>query len=286
MGNKALLYVLIYISYSSNTSGVKNVKMMFRIKKINSIISNSTAIHSVKRCFSQSKINDSTVKEATNLYNKVKTIFTIKVVGGLAAILIASLPITVYGFDYYDQWNINETLLEGQNVKTKPNYYERTDITGLLTSTISPSNKDEGKYYIISGVKGVGKTTSVMHFTKSRYNNKDVNNKGGVVYVSFDDANDFGKAFADAISYTTIYRPSLFRLFYFRLFSILPTVDATDSKKTFEACREKFYRAVENYKKITGNTPILIIDNVNNFLELKLVNHFLNFCKRELKKMR
>jgi hypothetical protein len=74
---------------------------MFRIKKINSIISNSTAIHSVKRCFSQSKINDSTVKEATNLYNKVKTIFTIKVVGGLAAILIASLPITVYGFDYY-----------------------------------------------------------------------------------------------------------------------------------------------------------------------------------------
>ena len=256
---------------------------MFRIKKINSIISNSTAIHSVKRCFSQSKINDSTVKEATNLYTKVKTIFTIKVVGGLAAILIASLPITVYGFDNYDQWNINETLLEGQNVEASTDFYERKDITGLLSSKISPSNKMEKNYYIISGVKGVGKTTSVMHFTNSRYKNKDVNNKGGVIYVSCDDVNDFGKAFADAISYSTMYRPSLFRLFYFRLFSILPTVDATDSKKMFEACREKFYRAVENYKKITGNTPILIIDNVNNFLINESSKSFLQVLQKRAK---
>jgi hypothetical protein len=71
------------------------------------------------------------------------------------------------------------------------------------------------------------------------------------------------------------------------IFSILPTaVDATDSKKTFDACKKKFYHAVNKYKEITGKTPILIIDNVNTFLLMKLVNHFFKFCKRELKKMR
>ena len=235
------------------------------MNKIKSIISNTTTINSFKRYLSQSKINDNTVKEAI-FFDKDKTIFIIKVVSGLALTLLASLPIAAYGFDHYDQLNINETLIQGQNVKTKPNYYERKDITELLSSKISPSDNDEANYYIISGVKGVGKTTSVMHFTKSRYNNKDINNKGGVIYVSCDDVNDFGKAFADAISYSTIYEPSLFRLFYVRLFSILPTADATDSKNTFDACRKKFYHAVNNYKKMTGNTPILIIDNVNNFL--------------------
>ena len=240
------------------------------MNKIKYIIINSTNINSVKRYLSQSKINDITVKEATNLFNKVKTIFTIKVAGGLAAAFIAasiaSLPIAAYGFDYYDQRKVNENLIQGQNVEASTDYYERKDITGLLSSKISPSNKKEKNYYIISGVKGVGKTTSVMHFTKSRYKNKDTSNKGGVIYVSCDDVNDFGKAFADAISYSTIYEPSLFRLFYVRLFSILPTVDATDSKNTFDACRKKFYHAVNNYKKMTGNTPILIIDNVKNFL--------------------
>jgi len=137
------------------------------MNKIKSIISNTTTINSVKRYFSQSKINDNTVKEeATNLYNKAKNYFTIKVVGGLALTFIASIPTVAYGFDYYDQWNINETLLEGQNVKASTDYYEREDITGLLSSKISPSNKKGKKYYIISGVKGVGKTTSVIHFTK------------------------------------------------------------------------------------------------------------------------
>ena len=148
-----------------------------------------------------------------NKINKVKTIFTMKVVGGLAAAFIVSLPIAAYGFDYYDQRKINETLLEGQNVKTSTDYFERKDITGLLSSKISPSNEKNKNYYIISGVKGVDKTTSVMHFTKSRYNSKDVNNKGGVIYESCDDVIDFGKAFADAISYSTIYEPSIFRKF-------------------------------------------------------------------------
>ena len=244
---------------------------------IKSIISNTTTINSVKRYLSQSKINDNTVvKEATNLLNKVKTSLTIKVVGGLAAAFIVSLPIAAYGFDYYDQWNINETLIQGQNVETKPNYYERKDITELLSSKISPSDKDEANYYIISGVKGVGKTTSVMHFTKSRYNNKDINNKGGVIYVSCSrNFNDFGKAFADSISYSTIYKPSLFRKFYGSIFSILPIVDGKNSKDTFDACKEKFYYAVKNYKKITGNTPILIIDNVNNFLINETAKSFL-----------
>ena len=241
--------------------------MMFRMNKIKSRISNTTTINSVKRYLSQSKINDNTVKEATNLFNKVKTIFTIKVVGGLTAAFIVSLPITAYGFEYYDQRNINGNLIQGQNVEASTDYYEREDITGLLSSKISPSNKKEKNYYIISGVKGVGKTTSVMHFTKSRYNSKDVNNKGGVIYVSCDDVTEFGKAFADAISYSTIYEPSLFR--------ILPNVDATDSKKTFDACRKKFYHAVKNYKKKTGNTPILIIDNVNNFLINETAKSFL-----------
>ena len=250
---------------------------------IKSRISNTTTINSVKRYLSQSKINDNTVKEATNLFNKVQTIFTMKVVGGLTAAFIVSLPITAYGFDYYDQWKVNETLLEGQNIKTSTDYYERTDITGLLSSKISPSNKKEKNYYIISGVKGVGKTTSVIHFTKSRYNNKDVNNKGGVIYVSCDDVNDFGKAFADAISYSTIYEPSLFRLFYVSIFSILPSVDATDSKKTFDACRKKFYHAVKNYKKKTGNTPILIIDNVNNFRINETAKSFLQILQKRAK---
>ena len=193
------------------------------------------------------------------------------------------MPIAPYVFNYYDQWNINETLLEGQNVEASTDYYERKDITGLLSSKISPSDKDEANYYVISGVKGVGKTTSVMQFTKSRYNNKDVNNKCGVIYVSCDDVNDFGKTFADAISYSTIYEPSIFRKFYIRLFSILPTVDATDSKKTFDACRKKFYHAVDNYKKITGNTPILIIDNVNNFLINETGKSFLQILQKRAK---
>jgi len=252
---------------------------MNKIKSI--IINTTTSINSVKRYLSQSKINDN--KEATNLFNKVKTIFTMKVIGGLTAAFIVSLPITAYGFDYYDQWKINETLLEGQNIETKPNYYERTDITGLLSSKISPSNKDEANYYIISGVKGVGKTTSVIHFTKSRYNNKDVNNKGGVIYVSCDDIDKFGKAFADAISYSTIYKPSIFRKFY-SVFSILVTVDATDSKKTFDACEENFYHAVNNYKKITGKTPILIIDNVHNFLINETGKSFLQILQKRAKR--
>ena len=249
--------------------------MMFRMNVIKSIISNTTTINSVKRYLSQSKINDNTVKEATNLLNNVQTIFAMKVVGGLTAAFIVSLPIAAYGFDYYDQRNINETLIQGQNVETKPNYYERRDITELLSSKISPSDKDEANYYIISGVKGVGKTTSVMHFTKSRYNNKDINNKGGVIYVSCDDANKFGKAFADSISYSRIYKPSLFRKFYGSIFSILPIVDGKNSKDTFDACRKKFYHAVKNYKKITGNTPILIIDNANNFLINETAKSFL-----------
>jgi len=257
---------------------------MFRMNVIKSRISNTTTINSVKRYLSQSKINDNTIKEATNLLNKVQTIFTMKVVGGLTAAFIVSLPIAAYGFDYYDQRNINETLIQGQNVETKPNYYERRDITELLSSKISPSDKDEANYYIISGVKGVGKTTSVMHFTKSRYNNKDINNKGGVIYVSCSrNFNDFGKAFADSISYSTIYEPSLFRLFYVSIFSILPSVDATDSKKTFDACRKKFYHAVKNYKKITGNTPILIIDNVNNFLINETAKSFLQILQKRAK---
>jgi Cdc6-like AAA superfamily ATPase len=242
---------------------------------IKSIISNTTTINSVKRYLSQSKINDNTVKEAT--------IFIIKVVSGLALTFIASLPIAAYGFDYYDQLNINETLLQGQNVKTKPDYYERKDITELLSSKISPSNKDEGKYYIISGVKGVGKTTSVMYFTKSRYNSKDFNNKGGVIYVSCDDANKFGKAFADAISYSTIYEPSLLRKFYASILNILPTVNVKNSKDTFDACEEKFYRAVNNYKKLTGNMPTLIIDNVNNFLADETSKSFLQVLQKRAK---
>jgi len=250
--------------------------MIFRMNVIKSIISNTTTINSVKRYLSQNKINDNTVvKETTNLLNKVKTSLTIKVVGGLAAAFIVSFPIAAYGFDYYDQWNINETLIQGQNVEASTDYYERRDITELLSSKISPSNKKEKNYYIISGVKGVGKTTSVMHFTKSRYNNKDINNKGGVIYVSCDDVDDFGKAFADSISYSTIYKPSLFRKFYGSIFSILPIVDGKNSKDTFDACKEKFYYAVKNYKKITGKTPILIIDNVNNFLINETAKSFL-----------
>jgi Cdc6-like AAA superfamily ATPase len=184
-----------------------------------------------------------------------------KVVGGLTATFIVSLPIVAYGFDYYDQRNINETLIQGQNVETKPNYYERRDITELLSSKISPSDKDEANYYIISGVKGVGKTTSVMHFTKSRYNNKDINNKGGVIYVSCDDANKFGKAFADAISYSAIYEPSIFRG------RILPTANHGSSEDIFNACEQKFYKAAKNYKAKTGKVPVLIIDNVNYLVE-------------------
>jgi len=235
---------------------------MFRMNKIKSIISNTTTMNSVKRYLSQSKSHEKTVKN--------KFIFTtIKIFNGLTLTFIVSLPIVAYGFgfDYYDQWNINETLIQGQNVETSTDYYERKDITELLSSKISPSDQMESNYYIITGVKGVGKTTSVMHFTFSRYNNKDFNNKGGVIYVSCpDDVDDFGKAFADAISYSTIYRPSKFRLFYIRLFGILPTVNVRNSKDTFDACEEKFYDAVNNYKRITGKTPTLIIDNVNNFL--------------------
>ena len=114
--------------------------MMFRMNVIKSRISNTTTINSVKRYLSQSKINDNTIKEATNLLNKVQTIFTMKVVGGLTAAFIVSLPIAAYGFDYYDQRNINETLIQGQNVEESTDYYERTDITELLSSKISPSN--------------------------------------------------------------------------------------------------------------------------------------------------
>ena len=229
---------------------------MNNIKSI--ISSNTTTISSVKRYLSQSKNHDNIVEEATNNTNLAK------VIGGLTAAFIVSLPIVAYGLDYYDQWKINETLLQGQNIETVPNYYERKDVKELLSSTISPSDTNRARYYIISGVKGCGKTAAVKYFTKTRYHNKDTDNKGGVIYVSFIGNNDFGKEFADAISYSTIYEPSLFRRFYSK-FNILPTVDGNNSKDTFYACQKKFYHAVKNYKKITGKTPTLIIDNVNYF---------------------
>ena len=211
------------------------------------------SISSVKRYLCQSKNQE----EATN------TNLT-KVICGLTAAFIVSLPVVAYGLDYYDQWKINETLLEGQNIETHRNYYERKDIKELLSSTISPSDNNKASYYIISGVRGCGKTAAIRHFTKTRYHNKDTDNKGGVIYLSFLGNNDFGKEFADAISYSTIYESSLFRRFYSN-FIILPKVDGNNSKKTFDACQKKFYNAVKNYKKVTGKTPTLIIDNVNYF---------------------
>ena len=80
------------------------MKMMFRMNIIKSIISNTTTINSVKRYLSQSKINNNALKEETNLFDKV--------VGDLAAAFLTSLPIAAYGFDYYDQLNINGILMK------------------------------------------------------------------------------------------------------------------------------------------------------------------------------
>jgi hypothetical protein len=202
--------------------------MYGRMNKIKSIISSNTiTISSVKRYLSHSKNQEESTN--TNLA---------KIIGGVTAAFIVSLPIVAYGLDYYDQWKINETLLEGQNIETYRNYYERKDVKELLSSTISPSDINRASYYIISGVKGCGKTAAIRHFTKTRYHNKDTDNKGGVIYVSFIGNNDFGKEFADAISYSSIYDPSLLRRFYSK-FIILPRVDSENSDEIFYACQKK-----------------------------------------------
>ena len=228
---------------------------MLRMLRMNKAITINN--NSAKRYLSHSKIND----------NKATSTLALNIVGGLIAALIVSFPIVAYGTDYYDQWRINETLMQGQHVKIKPNDYERKDISESLASKISPEPQHmQFGYYVITGVKGVGKSTAVKQFTKSRYNNEDVDKRGGVIYVSCDgDFNDFGKAFADAISYSSIYKPSLLR-HYASMLLMLPGADGNNSKDTFDACKKKFYHAVENYKNKTGKIPVLIIDNMDNYL--------------------
>ncbi len=41
------------------------------------------------------------------------------------------------------------------------------------------------------------------------------------------------------------------------------------------ASRDKFFKAVERYKAETGHTPILVIDDVNNFLANDIGKEFL-----------
>ena len=134
------------------------------------------------------------------------------------------------------------------------NYFHRPKEENELKEKIS---KQKSSYFLLVGERGKGKTSLASGYAqRSR----------GVIYVSCPpDPLQFGKKFADAIDYSSIYNPIIFRKLFTSL-NILPSSSSFNGPLSeFNACQEKFIDAVIQYKKNTGEIPILIIDDVNNF---------------------
>ena len=124
------------------------------------------------------------------------------------------------------------------------------------------------RYLLLVGENGIGKTTLIQRVTESF--------SDGIIYVSCpQDPLLFGQAFADSISYSSIYSPSMFRVIFSSL-DVLPSSKQIKLRiPEYRACQKKFLQCIEQYKKNTGRTPILVIDDVNNFCRNETSKEFL-----------
>ena len=180
--------------------------------------------------------------------------------------------------DYYDSWRIQSVFRNGQllNLKENKKYFCRAQLEEEVKCEIKSNDDEAGRYFLLVGEHGTGKTTLVQHIVQSE--------KGGIVYVSCpSDPLEFGVAFADAISYSSIYSRSIFRRFFSSL-SILPSSSEKNSPMPeYEASQMKFFQAVKLYKKETKRVPILVIDDVNNFssnpIGVEFLLHLQNLAK-------
>ena len=153
-----------------------------------------------------------------------------------------------------------------KKLKIDGKYFQRNELEEEIKNTIQSS---DDRYFLIVGEHGTGKTSSFKQIIKN-------NNNNGMIYVACpDDPLDFGKSFADAISYSSIYSTSILRKLFSSL-SILPSsLNQKSPMSEYHACEEKFFKAVEQYKIQTKRTPILVIDDIHKFLNHEYSKKFL-----------
>jgi Cdc6-like AAA superfamily ATPase len=182
--------------------------------------------------------------------------------------VITSAIASPFVIDHYDSNKISSVLKNGQKkLLLDVEYFPRKFLEQNIIQAIGAGD-DAGNYFLLVGEHGTGKTSLVQRLVE--------NSTSGMIYVSCPkDANDFGKSFANAILYSTIYNPPLWRKVFTSL-SILPsTNNIKKPMPEYWACEEKFFQAVERYKAETGHAPILVIDDVNNFLANDIGKEFL-----------
>lgn len=169
--------------------------------------------------------------------------------------------LTANWLDWRDSRNIEQALLRLQNYifHEDKDYFTREDIVRRLHAVITPSYIRSSKYVIITGEHGNGKTSLIKYIVSKQ--------KSGVIYLSCpSNYLRFGEIFADAISYSAIYHPSVIRQ-AFQASSLLSSpMRFRGYMPVFEACLNKFIGAVKNYKKRTGLIPVLIIDAINRLV--------------------
>jgi Cdc6-like AAA superfamily ATPase len=181
--------------------------------------------------------------------------------GLLGTVAAFSVPIVI---DRYDQREINLAFIGNKKEKTITNFFPREIIYQSISKFVFDPN---GMYFMVIGQHGVGKSSILK---------KIAEDNTGIIYVKCpQEPKHFGQKFADAICYSTIYRPHILRKL-FQSFYILPSSkNFKDIMPEFYASELKFLHAVKNYKNKTGKIPVLVIDQVNNLLRTDEGKYFL-----------
>jgi hypothetical protein len=173
---------------------------------------------------------------------------------------VTSPYLLAFIIDKYDESKVVSVLMNGQNNLVVEEVFARPDVLCFREKLIKPSSPLTSKnYVIISGEHGTGKTSIMQDLTS-----KQKNNGGGVIYVSCPStlSGNFGTAFADAISYSSVYDKGLWRN-SLSFTHLLPSAASNSAKDIFKACKPKFMKAIDNYRRDKKMVPILIIDDVN-----------------------
>ena len=181
----------------------------------------------------------------------------------IAVTLMAPVLTFPFVVDFYDSYNISQTLKYGNINKIEMNeYFDRKQLESDVTNMIQARS---GCYFLIVGEHGVGKTSLIKKLVAS--------SDGGMIYLTCPpNPIQFGRSFADAIGYSAIYEPSLLRN-YFPSLSIIPSSKHVKlPMPEFEASQDKFLSEVKKYTKSTGRIPILITRTT--FVKVMPARHF------------
>lgn len=193
---------------------------------------------------------------------------------------VTSPYLLAFTIDKFDEYKVESVLMNGQNNLVVEKKFERPDVLRNWEELIKPSSPLASKnYVIISGELGTGKSSMMQDLTS-----KQKNNGGGVIYVSCPSTltGNFGTAFADAISYSSIYDKGLWRK-SLSFIQLLPCAASNSSRDIFNACQPKFMKAVDNYRRDKEIVPILIIDDINLLCKNKDDEQFLLDLQTEAK---